>query len=282
MAEQILNNFLTNAPPGEFDACCADVKGLLGASAGSVFTQAQEAAAARAWDQDQMIAVTSGDHSVLLTKYNCLGDSYLDSKGKQTIVYNHLSKTVESSAPATVDEDLEPWRNALDLECSKYASGFFLNGVCGVYAQPNDPSGAFVVKVCISAALFKGAAFYNGRWRSDYTVTFTPGKAGDVVGVVKTNVHCFEGGNVQLDASVNKSKRGIPCLNAADFASNVAQTLNAMETDYQVQFEAVYDGLDASSFKALRRALPMKRELLRWPQIMSYKLNDDLSSKGRR
>jgi len=276
----ILSSFLANAPPGEFDACCNDVKGLLGRP--GAFSKEVEEQAQRLWDQEQMISVPNGDHTVLLCKHNCLGgNSYLDSKGKQTIVYNHLTKTVDSSSPTEVDFDIEPWRQALDVECTKYASQFFLNGGCGVYAQPRDPSGAFVVRICVSSALFKSTAFYNGRWRSDYTVTFAPGRAGDLVGVVRTNVHCFEGGNVQLHANVNRSKRGIPCLNATEFATNVAQSMNALETEYQVQFEAVYDGLDQTSFKALRRALPMKKELLRWPQIMTYRLNDDLAAKKK-
>lgn len=272
----IITNFLVASPPGEFDACYADIQGLLGPSAGQVFPQEALEDAQRRYDQDQMIGVTNGDHSVLLSTYNNVGgNSYVDSKGKQTIIYNHVSKAVESSSPCDVDFDVEPWRSALETEAGKYASGYFLNASSGVYAQPRE-GGAFVVRICVSAAIFKGHAFYTGRWRSDYSVVFTPGKTGDIVGVVKTNVHFFEGGNVQLNASVNKSKRGVPCLNPAEFATNVVQSINAMETDYQVQFEAVYDNLDQTSFKALRRALPMKRELLRWPQIMTYKLGDDL------
>lgn len=62
---QIIHNFLASAPPGEFDVCYADIKGLLGGGE-HVFGAADLQEAQRVYDQDQMIGVQNGDHTVFI------------------------------------------------------------------------------------------------------------------------------------------------------------------------------------------------------------------------
>lgn len=105
----------------------------------------------------------------------------------------------------------------------------------------------------------------NGRWRSQWTVTFDPSATGDVVelkGVIKVQVHYYEDGNVQLVSSkdvkqnisvlvsfiiqtnfgfevqfvafckCNELKHPLNFQNETEFASEFVKLVETAETEY--------------------------------------------------
>lgn len=98
-------------------------------------------------------------------------------------------------------------------------------------------------------------------------------------GKIRCNVHFFEGGNVQLKTDTDKTKRGVPAQNAQQLAQNIAGSIGALDADWQNQFENLFDNMGQTTYKALRRPLPMDCRIIgsRWGMIQSYKLGADLT-----
>jgi len=82
-----------------------------------------------------------------------------------------------------------------------------------------------------------------------------------------------------LKTDTDKAKRGLPAQNPQQLAQNVAGSLSALEADWQNQFENSFDSMGATTYKALRRPLPMDCRLIgsKWGMIQSYRLGADLS-----
>lgn len=128
-----------------------------------------------------------------------------------------------------------------------------------------------VLTVVISSAYFNPTSFYNGRWRSVWTIEFAPGKTATVTGTIRINVHYYEDGNVQLNTNTTK-KKTVPATNAARLGEEAVKAIKELEQDFQQQLEVSYDVMNETTFKALRRALPMTRQKIQWAKIGQYKL----------
>jgi hypothetical protein len=73
------------------------------------------------------------------------------------------------------------------------------NGIVTVYSSSSG--GHIKLTVCIEDHKFSPRNFWNGRWRSEWTVTFTPGSSAELKGLMRVQVHYYEDGNVQLVSS---------------------------------------------------------------------------------
>jgi len=185
----------------------------------------------------------------------------------------------DRSVGGDLDRDVEEWRLAFQNEMEKYAETYFIGATTGAYGTKEGST--FVVHLCLSCSVFKSSAFYNGRWASSWTVKFMPGKASELTGTLKCNIHYFESGNVQLSTSVTKTKKGIPAPNPTSLAENICGTIASLETDFQNQLELLFDNMGNTTFKACRRALPIDGRKIRWPMILSYKLGADLTNNNK-
>ena len=94
---EIANNFLLNAPPGEFMEVVTDVRALipqesmLNASAPTTFKR---------YNEDQMVQADSEDksHRFLITHYAELGtNEYIDHAGGVVATFDHIKQVVVSS-----------------------------------------------------------------------------------------------------------------------------------------------------------------------------------------
>jgi len=274
----ICSNFLKSAPPGEFNEVFADVKGVLGEGA-HIFDGERTEEAHRVYNTDQMVALDSGDHKFLVTAATNVGPSaYFDSQTLEVHEVDHVRGVVTSTRPsAEHDTEVEPWRAAMFFEVDNYVKNYFPSGTCAVTGS-KDGNG-FSLAIGISSNLFNSRSFYNGRWRSVWTVKFIAGQSSDLSGKIRCNVHFFEGGNVQLKTDSDRTKRGIPAQNPQQLAQNIAGSIGGLEADWQNQFENLFDNMGQTTYKALRRPLPMDCRLIgnRWGMIHTYKLGSDLT-----
>ncbi|WAR26763.1 CAPZA-like protein [Mya arenaria] len=104
--------------------------------------------------------------------------------------YDHLKKEALDFQPADVDHSAEPWRAAVESELTSYHKTFYKYGVSSTYGTSSG--GSVTIIACIESHQFQPKNFWNGRWRSQWTVTFpTSGGKTDLV-------HYYEDGNVQL------------------------------------------------------------------------------------
>jgi len=268
---KIANNMVLLAPPGEFMDVVSDVRALLpdttlfNESAPRVF---------REYNTDQMIQVESPgkDHKVLITKFGEVADGeYLDPRGGQVIMFDHIKQVVTGTRPISgeLDASVEPLRSAFERAAFDYCAQHYPHGTTTVYGVNGK------VVVAISAARFNPVNFWNGRWRS--TWTFAPG-SGELSLAVKTLVHYYEDGNVQLNTQAELKvpvQEGSPDVTA----KNAFAAILKAEQNYQQQLEVQYQTMGETTFKALRRALPITRTKIDWNKIKNYKVELNQGAK---
>jgi len=264
----IANNFLLNSPPGEFMEVVTDVRALLPRE--SLINESAPRTF-REYNTEQMLLVDSpsGGHKVLISKYGEVGDGeYLDPKGNQVITFDHIKQQVTGKRALSggeMDSSLESLRAAFEKEAFEYVNQHYPHGGTTVYAKDGK------ILVCISSARFNPHNFWNGRWRSVWTYT----KGGQLVGHFKIVVHYYEDGNVQLVTDTTQKvtiSEGAPEATAAAALKAIMKA----EQSFQQSLDSSYNTMGDTTFKALRRALPITRQPIDWNKINSYKIGGQM------
>lgn len=271
---RIASNFIKNAPPGEFNEVFNDVRVLLD---NDHLLKEGSASAFSEYNTEQFTPAKVGENQVLVTSHGKIeGSRFLDPRAKRSFKYDHLRKEATDVQPTNVDEKAEPFRTALDKAMQVYLKEHYPNGVVTVYGSS---SGANIkLTVCIEDHKFSPKNYWNGRWRSEWSVSFTPGGVGELKGILKVQVHYYEDGNVQLVSSKDCSetlKSGSEDATAKEFVKLVERA----ENDYQSALGDNYKTMSQTTFKALRRALPVTRTKVDWNKIAAYNIGSEL--KGR-
>jgi len=269
----IVNGFLLNSPPGEFMEVVTDVRALLpnesmiNESAPRTF---------REYNTEQMIQVESPghQHKVLITKYGEVSDhEYLDPKGGQVITYDHIKQEVtgKRAISGDLDSSLESSRSAFEKAAFDYCAQHYPHGTSTIYGKDGK------IIICISSARFNPGNYWNGRWRSVWTY-----HDGELVGHFKIVIHYYEDGNVQLNTDTIK-KTNISESGGPDAVAAAAiKAITKVEQEFQHTLDASYNIMGETTFKALRRALPITKMKIDWNSISklkSHKFGGEMANK---
>ncbi|CAM0907394.1 unnamed protein product [Alopecurus aequalis] len=279
--------FLSNAPTGEIHYVAKDVRALLGDE--SLY----EAAAAEAYpeyNKAHLVSLELPDRSgdIIITTYGELDKhNYLDPRTAQVATVDHVKQTCTKLRPAA-DEELpsayiEEFRNAIDIEVSRYVGEAYPKGVCAVYCTKGkdieEPGADFGLAIVISAARRSPQNFCNGSWRSVWTLEFSYAfQLVEIKGKIQVGAHYFEEGNVQLDTDVDR-KDSTLMQTPEDTALSVASIIRHQESQYFASLEESYLNLSDATFKDLRRKLPVTRTLFPWHNTLALSLTRDLAKE---
>uniref|UniRef100_A0ACD5YC87 Uncharacterized protein n=1 Tax=Avena sativa TaxID=4498 RepID=A0ACD5YC87_AVESA len=279
--------FLSNAPAGEIHYVAKDVRALLRDEA------VYEAAAAEAYpeyNKAHLVSLELPDRSgdIIITTYGELDkNNYLDPRTAQVATVDHVKQTCTKLRPAA-DEELpsayiEEFRNAIDMELSKYVGEAYPKGVCAVYCTSGkdieEPGADFGLAVVISAARRSPQNFCNGSWRSVWTLEFSYAfQLVEIKGKIQVDAHYFEEGNVQLDTDIDR-KDSTLLQTPEDTAVSVTNIIRHQETEYFSSLEESYLNLSDATFKDLRRKLPVTRTLFPWHNTVAFTLTRDLANE---
>jgi len=239
----------------------------------------------REYNTEQFITVPSPakGHQVLITKFGEVSDSeYLDPRGGYVLSFDHIRQETTGSRGISgeLDHDVEPYRSAFDDHSVSYVTEHYQNGATTVYGSRAD-NGHYAVTVCISSSKYNPQNFWNGRWRSLWSITFSSnGGQATLIGTIKVTVHYYEDGNVQLNTNTTL-RATVPVSDPESFATAAFKAIAKAEQNYQTALEQSYNTMGETTFKALRRALPITRTKIDWPKILTYKLSKDMSSGSR-
>jgi len=274
---KIANNFLLNAPPGEFMEVVTDVRALLPEES---MLNSTAPTTFKKYNEDQMVQADSedGSHRFLITQYAELGtNEYIDHAGGVVATFDHIKQVVTGSRPiggSDKDSRLEPLRDALEKAIAPYVKDHYPFGTYGAYAKDGD------IYVCITSTRFNPNNFWNGRWRSVWKV---PSKSGDVQieGRIRLQVHYYEDGNVQLHTDTVKAAIVKIGGDATASAAAIVKAITTVEQNFHQALDASYNVMGETTCKALRRALPITGQKINWNLIHSYRVGGEAASGGR-
>eukprot|EP00698_Gefionella_okellyi_P004324 TRINITY_DN14002_c0_g1_i1.p1 TRINITY_DN14002_c0_g1~~TRINITY_DN14002_c0_g1_i1.p1 ORF type:complete len:281 (+),score=35.50 TRINITY_DN14002_c0_g1_i1:86-928(+) len=274
----IAHELLVASPPGEFGNVVNDVRALV---ADDQLLNQSAFEAFRQYNTEQLlpIDIPGGSSKVLITQFNELDPThYVDPVTRQVVTVDHVKQEISDVRPMDDGETpvaAEAHRTALFNALAKYVKEFYPEGAYSVFATSDTE-----LVVVISAAKFKLENFWTGRWRSVWKVTLN-GTNAALSATVKATVHYFENGNVQLNTnwSTNADATGLSSPEAG--AKSIATAIQKAESAYHQALEESYANLPVTTFKTLRRALPITKALMNWAALGSYRIGGDIHSKGR-
>ncbi|XP_022183830.1 F-actin-capping protein subunit alpha [Nilaparvata lugens] len=273
---QIVSNFILHTPPGELDDVLSDIQVLVNDA--QVFKTAVMRAVAT-YNKDQFIPahVPDADQAVLVTEFNDLGSHrFFDPRSKQSFRFDHIKKVASECKPWKPDDLLESWRSCFEEEVDLYTSKHYKNGVACVFPMKEDSKNkTFILNICIEDHQFQPVNYWNGRWRSYWTVRIQPGANIQISGVLKVQVHYYEDGNVQLVTSKDYQVN-FDVESKLDASKRFIEFVEECENSYQLALAENYKTMSDTTFKALRRQLPVTRSLIDWSKIVLYSVGKEL------
>jgi len=270
---EIATNFIKHAPPGEFNEVFNDVRILLN----NDNLLKEQASAFAQYNTEQFLPaeLNEGGTNVLITKHGHVsGSTFYDPKSHKQFNFDHLRKKVSDIEDYSPDSAAESWREPVDTALRTYCKQHYPHGSMSVYGKSEGSDIKLVV--CIEDHQFEPKNFWNGRWRSEWTITFpSSGGSVKVTGLFKVQVHYYEDGNVQL-VSHKDVEHDIDANDGESMGKKLASIIENDESEYQQAIGENYHAMSGTTFKALRRALPVTRSLIDWNKIVSYKLGSEL------
>lgn len=280
---RIASEFLLHAPPGEFNEVFNDVRLLLN---NDELLKNGCAKAFAQYNKDQFTParLENAEKPTLITAFNDYGTGrFYDPRTQQSFRYDHLRKEASEfaksdSLPGSESIDkFEPLRQAIQQQADQYvANHYSKSGTAAVFANTDPSTGHPSYYLCIESHQFQPKNFWNGRWRSQWTLRMPPGeKAVDLVGQIKVQVHYYEDGNVQLVSSKEISRR-VNITNDQQTAKDILKIIEEEESTYQSAVSENYQTMSDTTFKALRRQLPVTRTKVDWLKIQNYKVGAEL------
>jgi capping protein alpha len=263
----IASDFIKNAPPGEFNEVFSDVRRLLDNDA---LLKEGAAASFKEYNESQFTPVEVGDSKCLLTPFSSIGgNKYFDPRTKQQFSFDHLKKEVTGvSAWSGADDGIEEQRAVFEEAMDAYAKDHYPAGICSVYGKGDE------ITCCIEDHKFNPKNFWNGRWRSQWTFNTATRKA---TGKLRCQVHYYEDGNVQLETVKDCDEEVAASADTAMLAKKFVKVIESRERLLQDAITSNYNAMSGTTFKALRRALPVTRTKLDWNKILNYKVGKELA-----
>jgi capping protein alpha len=285
---EIVTEFMLNAPPGEFLDVVHDIRRLI---SDERLLNATALPTFREYNLENMLRVVvpvldSKDESypVLITREGELSDKeFIDHCGKQVLLFDHLRQQATGFRPirsGDTNDEGEPLRAALNLALDEYVAQHFPLGAGGVFcpvrgAKPKEPK----YVVCISCGDYQPNNFWSGLWRSRWEFV-CPSAGGPLrlEGSVKLCVHFYEDGNVEMKCDCPLQVTiSMPTGSLEETGAQIIKAITQAEAEFQQRLNRSYETMSDTTFKALRRILPITRSKVDWMKLPNYKMGSDIS-----
>lgn len=212
-----------------------------------------------------------------MSEHNALGDNrYFDTATQTSFQVQHSTQVYTTSTAENTADTTKQASNAqshllesqhadlirsLQKSLNTAAPEHFASHTHGVFPS-KDGSNVVIVLV---ANKYSPQNFWNGRWRSAYTVQPS---GGAVTGEIKVDVHYYEDGNVRMS-----TKKSVEFSSTGGSADGIVREIAKAENKFQEELNRAFVTLAEGSFKGLRRQLPVTRQRVEWDKVGGYRVS---------
>jgi len=279
-AEQKLNiatYFLLSSPTGEIEDVITDVKKLVNDPA--VLSEDTLPKILANYNTEQLTSAVDPDgNAVLITTYGQVApDLFLDPNTGRVLRFDHRKRKITEATEQkqVLKDSIAKYRAAIASSLPSYVDANFKEGKCvtAVYGADNG-----TITVCISAKNVHLGNFWTGGWRSVFSLNVSSPGSTEIKASVKINVHYFEDGNVQLNTHVEKTTNVTVTNDDETTGKNVVVAIAQIEAEFQSQLEEMYVNMHRTTFKAMRRLLPVSRSPMVW-NLAAHSLASEVQEK---
>lgn len=267
---EIAAEFLKYAPPGEFNEVYNDVTKLVNDP--ELMKQATSQAVGE-YNVQQFTPVDLDGEKCLLTSFAHLDNGrYYNPRSNKSFRYDHIKHEAYDVQTEAIHSNNDNLRIAVQTKVDDYVKAHYPNGTSSVYStSPNE------IVICIEDHEFQAGNYWGGRWRSHWSIDINGSKA-QVEGVLRIQVHYYEDGNVQL---LSKKDCSLEMSVESDdkFAAELVKSILNSENEYQSAISDNYVKMSDTTFKALRRQLPMTRTKIDWQKLLGYKIGREATQQ---
>ncbi|KAL8909489.1 MAG: hypothetical protein Q9207_000169 [Kuettlingeria erythrocarpa] len=260
--------FVEGAPPGELADVIADVKKL---TANEPNLLDSIVPAFQKYNEEQLATVKlpGSSKNVLISSYNSLGDGrYYDIESQRSFAFDHQTQKASDVQPYNPNFEHSDLVTSLLKSLHTHASEHYPSATTAVCPSPGS------ITLLLVSNKYSPSNFWNGRWRSTYTLSHSP--APTLIGRINVDVHYYEDGNVRLNTSKDVKEitlEGRTGLSHAALAAEVLGQIEGAERTYQEELNRGFSALSEGSFKALRRQLPVTRQKVEWDKVGGYRVS---------
>ncbi|MGH0146630.1 UNVERIFIED_CONTAM: hypothetical protein FKN15_019466 [Acipenser sinensis] len=264
---QVVNNLITQAPPGEFIDVFNDLRVLLN---DDDLMREQIAISFVKYNLESFTPVSIPGHGqVLVTRHGDLGQGrFLDPSRNISFKFDHLLKEATDPQLHNVDSKAEPWRAAMETALKWYITQHFSTGVCTVYEKTIHNQQ--IIIGCMEAHQYNPSNFCNGAWKAEWKFTVSS-PITQLTGTIKVQGHYFEDASVHM-STVKEVEETLYLTDPVQGAKEFVSIVEKAEAELHKTLMEDYASLSDSALKALRRALPITRTKLDWDKMSSYKV----------
>lgn len=201
--------------------------------------------------------------SLILSKYGNKGDFSFDDPNAHAILdLDPVNLSLLNTTSYQVDEEIELQRKNVQDAADKYIKSFYSKGIATVYGGPNE------YMIYFSTEKYNPDNFWNGKWVSEWKLVMDQNS---LQGNIKIHIHYFEDGNVQL-----KQHKEVSLSLGDNSIKSVFKSIQSAEHDIHTNLIMACSTLCDTSFKGLRRALPLTKAKMDWAAIGNYKIGSEL------
>jgi len=281
---KIAKEFIRFTPPGEFKQVYRDVACLLEKNLDDN-DEIQSCALDHYQDQTfpVLLPTANGDsHKSLVSihGYQSNGKFYCP---RQHVCFNFdpLTETVSNieNAPDHLrNADVEPYRLALQSQITDYISQYYPAGVCAVYSRKDGDNKELIIQ--IEDHEFQQKNKWNGNWRSEWLLTVSD-KA-QLAGAIKLHVHYYENSNVQMVTKHTHDEKDLTASpeKIEDLCAEAVKVIKEFENKYHTSLRDSYVTMSDTTFKTLRRVLPMSKQKINWDNIGAYGVGSEITKSS--
>jgi capping protein alpha len=261
----IATYFIMSSPTAEVNDVVKDVEKLVADPA--TLTAPAIEKMLRAYNVEQLAyaADPTTGAAVMVSAHNEIDAThYQDPNSGRVCKFDHRTIKFTDSVEKKVDipDKVNKFRAATQKALDAYVDGTYKEKDKKV-AVSVFGSAAGVLTICISAKNVNLGSFWTGSWRSVWTISVEKAGASELKGNIKTNVHYFEDGNVQLNSKLDRLA-SVAVGSEDATAAEITKQIGKQENDFQVNLEEMYVKMHSTTFKSMRRFYPVTRQAMLW------------------